>query len=122
LLNEHYVGRIRVVLSKRGDDVTFVEEVLQALRRRLLVAEPSAAPRIATYRGTAPLVTWMRAAALRVAVDLRRGRKHHQTLDPELPLAGPDPEARYLKLRYASEVKSGAGRGTRHPGETAEST
>ena len=54
----------------RGPD--FAHEVEQRLRSRLLVAEPGEEPRVLQYAGRGPLASWIRAAALRVAIDLAR--------------------------------------------------
>src|SRR5262245_58099234 len=48
---------------RRGPE--FTDEVLQALRERLLVGDP---PRIAAYGGRGPLGAWVRVAAIRIAV------------------------------------------------------
>lgn len=52
----------------------FKDEVRQVLATKLLVAAPGETPAIADYAGRAPLSAWVRIAALRVALNLRRGR------------------------------------------------
>lgn len=52
----------------------FKDEVRQALATRLLVAAPGEAPAIADYAGRAPLSAWVRIAAIRTALNLRRGK------------------------------------------------
>ena len=52
----------------------FKDEVRQALAARLLVAAPGEAPAIADYAGRAPLSAWVRIAAIRTALNLRRGK------------------------------------------------
>jgi RNA polymerase sigma-70 factor, ECF subfamily len=87
---------------------SFADEVVQALRERLLVAEPGRSPRIASYRGKGSLASWIRAAAFRMAVDLRRSEKDHVGLDDELdgvPSSQGDAELGYIKQRYARELK-----------------
>jgi RNA polymerase sigma-70 factor (ECF subfamily) len=63
----HFIARI-------SRDPAFVDEVLQRLRERLLVARARQAARIADYRGRGPLGGWLRVAAVRTALDLKRER------------------------------------------------
>jgi RNA polymerase sigma-70 factor, ECF subfamily len=53
----------------------FKDEVRQVLATRLLVATPRDAPAIADYAGRAPLSAWVRVAAIRTALNLRRGKE-----------------------------------------------
>jgi RNA polymerase sigma-70 factor, ECF subfamily len=52
-------------------DPSFLDEVHQVTLTRLL-SPPK--PRLASYSGLGPLGAWLRATAVRVAIDLRRGR------------------------------------------------
>lgn len=49
-----------------------IDEVLQELRQRLFVADGEQPARIYRYAGTGPLGGWLRVAAVRLAIDLRR--------------------------------------------------
>jgi RNA polymerase sigma-70 factor (ECF subfamily) len=66
----------------RGVDASpaFVDEVLQRLQTRVLVAEAGASPRILEYAGRGSLENWLRAGALRLALNARRDARR-----------GPDP-------------------------------
>jgi RNA polymerase sigma-70 factor (ECF subfamily) len=59
-----YLGRMRPTAG-------FVEEVQQRLREKLFVGPP---PKIGEYSGHGPLGAWVRVAALRTAIDLKRKR------------------------------------------------
>ncbi|RKH20764.1 RNA polymerase subunit sigma-70 [Corallococcus sp. CA047B] len=81
---------------------SMVDEVLQVLRERLLVGSASAPPRIATYGGRGPLLTWVGIIAARIAGELvGRDERHQLVAEPpeELArlLAPSDPE--YALLR-----------------------
>ncbi|AKJ05410.1 RNA polymerase sigma-70 factor (ECF subfamily) [Archangium gephyra] len=82
----------------------FVDEALQALRERLLLPGEEGPPRIATYEGTGPLSGWVRAVALRLALNLRRGDTPKVPLDERLAsgleLDAPGPELSLLKHQY----------------------
>jgi RNA polymerase sigma-70 factor (ECF subfamily) len=84
-----------------------VDEVEQTLRQRLLVAAPGATPKIADYSGRGPLTKWLRAAAIRTAISMRRGGKKEVALEDEAiadwstPLS--DPELDFIKGRYRAE-------------------
>ncbi len=83
------------------------EELRQMLRARLLVATKSEPARIAGYTGRGPLSIWLRVAAARLVVDLRRSTRVSEPLDQQrsLKAAGPDPEMAYLKARYGREFE-----------------
>lgn len=49
-----------------------VAEVKQRLRHLLFVPSSRGAPKIGSYAGRGPLRAWVRAAAIRIALDLRR--------------------------------------------------
>jgi RNA polymerase sigma-70 factor (ECF subfamily) len=81
-------------LSSYGLSPSAADELLQALRVRLLVDSP---PRLADYDGRGPLGAWVRVAAVRLASNLKRTELQHEELargspahaapiDPELAL------------------------------------
>ena len=82
----------------------FVDEVRQALRIRLLVADGGRA-RIADYMGRGPLRGWIGVAALRVALNLKRGAPHSADVLTELVSDEADPELRHLKTLYRAEFR-----------------
>lgn len=83
----------------------FADEVRQAMRVRLLVAEQGRV-RIDDYAGRGPLRGWIGVAAVRVALNLKRGRApaDHDIL-AELVSAEADPELRHLKTLYRAEFR-----------------
>jgi RNA polymerase sigma-70 factor (ECF subfamily) len=83
----------------------FVDEVGQALRIRLLVAEAGRA-RIDDYMGRGPLRGWLAVAALRVALNLKRGTKASSAdVLGDLVDGEADPELRHLKTLYRAEYR-----------------
>ena len=89
---------------------SFIEEVAQRLRQKLLVGGPDGQPKIRAYVARGPLSSWLRAAALREALNLLEGERDDAPLDGaalgRLPAGGPDPELDLVKRRYAPEFKS----------------
>jgi RNA polymerase sigma-70 factor (ECF subfamily) len=85
----------------------FVDELTQLLRTNLLVAEAGERPRIATYTGKGPLRGWLRVAAVRTALNLKRGERPDRMVDEDeladVPTAG-DPALAYVRSRYAPEL------------------
>lgn len=63
---------LHVILRARRADPTEAEEVVQRLRHRLLVAEPGQPSRILTYGGRGELRAWVRVAAVRAFLNLKR--------------------------------------------------
>jgi RNA polymerase sigma-70 factor, ECF subfamily len=88
------------VATVRGVDSSeaFVEEVTQQLMERILVSA-DAAPRILEYAGRGSLEHWLRAAALRVALNARRSS--HRAPDQLAPYSQADVAAPSTDLQLA---------------------
>lgn len=92
-------------------DPVVVEEVVQLLMERLLISTGGGPPRIAEYAGKGPFEHWLRAVALRLALNHRRGMKRAPEVassDALIDFAAPsnDPLAELLKSRYRKEVEA----------------
>ncbi len=83
------------------------EDIRQDLNEHLFVAPGGARPRIAEYSGRGDLGRWVRAVAVRRALNLTRSRKDqpHPTLEDDTFLSGEDPETLHLKARYGASFK-----------------
>lgn len=98
----------------------FADEVWQRLRERLLVGAPvrgagdnaaAVSPaRMADYSGRGALAGWLRVAALRLALNLRRDEGGHRIaaqesegLEALAASSQPGPELLHLKARYQEE-------------------
>lgn len=93
----------------RGVDSSdaFVEEVTQQLLERILVAAPGE-PRINEYAGRGSLEHWLRAAALRLALNARRSARRapdQLAADSELEVAAPTADLQFdiLQARYGPD-------------------
>jgi RNA polymerase sigma-70 factor (ECF subfamily) len=96
----------------------FVDEVMQRLRQRLLMATAKGPPRIAGYQGRGPLSNWLRASALAIAFDLHGEHKGHTPLDEETP-SGPrlntsDLELAFIQERHQADFKAAFKRALEH--------
>ncbi|NVJ25035.1 sigma-70 family RNA polymerase sigma factor [Myxococcus sp. AM011] len=82
---------------------TFVDEVLQLTRLKLLVGSARQGPRLAEYAGRGALRRWTEAIAVGVALSLKRGPPRAVSLD-DAPLVselhGADPELALIQQRY----------------------
>jgi RNA polymerase sigma-70 factor (ECF subfamily) len=96
-------------ILRTGADQAWVDEVQQLLRQKLFVGSKDSPPKVGDYSGVGPLRSWVRAAAMRTATDLRRGEKHtvpyEQEQLEELDLLTADPELELLKSRHRRELK-----------------
>jgi RNA polymerase sigma-70 factor (ECF subfamily) len=83
----------------------FAALVAQELRTRLLVGER---PRIAEYAGRGPLAGWLRTAAVRIALNLRRGtaERRHDALSSKLHAVVSEPEVAMLRERYRDDFEA----------------
>ena len=112
----HFLSRVPGFLARIEASPTFVDDIKQELRVKLLVPTPGAAPKIAEYSGRGSLTSWLRVVTLRMAIDARRrsdrGAPHpaRGAYDSDggfleaIDVSG-DPELRYLKDRYAAEFQ-----------------
>jgi RNA polymerase sigma-70 factor, ECF subfamily len=92
----------------RGFDPSggLVDEVLQGLLRRLLTGEGDEGRKLEQYRGQSGLGAFVRVAAVRQALNLRRRQRRECALEDDLLLAlSEDPELTYLKQYYRQEFK-----------------
>jgi RNA polymerase sigma-70 factor (ECF subfamily) len=106
-----YFPLARAAVAKLGPgNHALIDEVEQALRLKLFVAQGSAPPRVMEYAGDGNLGGLIRVAATRAAIDLQRGaRRERASGEDEAILeqlaAGGDPELDYLKRRYRQELR-----------------
>ena len=99
-LEARYFSQLSAAISRVDRSPEFIEDVLQQLREKLLIG---ASPRIGTYEGVGPLISWLRAAAVRTALNARRPLAKETTEDTaleELPLGGPDPELAIIRSQH----------------------
>lgn len=83
----------------------FVDDALQALRVKLLTGEP---PKIATYGGKSPLRRWLGTAAVRTALNLRRGKENdvHDAITSALGAGvARGPELSLLRERHREDFE-----------------
>jgi RNA polymerase sigma-70 factor (ECF subfamily) len=88
------VGRFRLSTHE-------LDELTQSLRLQLLAAEPNRLGRIADYSGRGELSAWLRVAAVRAAIKMKRTPGGTRVEDDALEgIASDEPSP---ELRYASE-------------------
>ncbi|HKE15473.1 MAG TPA: hypothetical protein VKB80_11435 [Kofleriaceae bacterium] len=98
-----FIGRVGEMVARIDSSYDFIAEVQQVLRERLLVGP---AAKVRTYSGAGPLGAWVRTAALRTALNLRRSasqkERQARALEPFDQLL--DPEVAFLRQHYAPEI------------------
>jgi RNA polymerase sigma-70 factor (ECF subfamily) len=101
----HEVEReVARALQHLGHGRAFVEDVSQQLLAKLLVTGKAEA-----YVGRGPLKAWLRAAALRTALNELETLKPHDALSRGQPAAAPganDPELVHLRRRFGPLLKA----------------
>src|SRR5579871_4755406 len=70
--DRQFLSAVEEGVARFDRSKAFADEVKQRVRQKFLVAAPGGVPRLSTYAGLGPLRAWIRAAAYRLAVDLRR--------------------------------------------------
>lgn len=107
--DEHVADDLAAAVRAIDGDRTFVDEVCQRTRVRLVVGDGETKPRIASYRGTGPLRAWVAIAARRIALNAKRDARTGPTTTDDV-LADlvdrePDPELRHLRALYRAEFR-----------------
>ena len=101
------IAEIDAAARKIDRSPGFVDEARQIARIRLLVGDGETPPRIATYGARGPLRGWIGVAALRIALNLKRGAKraHQEDVLADVVDREPDPELRHLRTLYRAELR-----------------
>lgn len=103
-------GTVPGAVARLRLEASTVREVEQLVRQRLLVAPAHGPPKLAEYGGRGALKQWLRAVALRVALNHLDARRPEASLDadgaPAVAAAGPDPELALLKKHAREEFKA----------------
>lgn len=112
-LERHVFPKAAASVARLRETGVEPSEVLQHLRERLLVPEGGRPARIAEYQGSGPLAAWLRAAAVRTALNLQRAQRRRVHAEEEaeaLPLstgAGtPDVELDYLRRNHRADFQA----------------
>src|SRR5262249_33579630 len=78
LLDEQYIATLAFALPGYIQRQV-ADDVIQLIRLRFLIGEHGRPPRIHDFDGTASLSTWLRIAAIRIAISLHR-KQHRETV------------------------------------------
>jgi RNA polymerase sigma-70 factor, ECF subfamily len=107
-LEDGYLSRVPAFVAQVDAARAFADEVGQRLRERLLVAQEGARPRIADYSGRGTLVSWLRVAAVRIAIDLKRDPHEARRVDSPSVIdelaEDSEPELQLLRTRHAAAL------------------
>jgi RNA polymerase sigma-70 factor, ECF subfamily len=103
-----YVAELPAVLRAIDASRDRVDEALQLLREKMLVARDGP-PRLEAYSGHGPLGAWLRVSATRIALSLRRREQPLSTDGDDLatlldPAAGAD--IRVLAARIGADLRA----------------
>lgn len=103
-----YLAEVPAGLAHMKLDRAMIDDVIQEVRAKLLVAEEGAAPRILEYAGQGKLRGLCQVMAARAALTRLRGNKRTTTDDDVAALAATDddPELAFLKAHYRDAFKT----------------
>ncbi len=104
LLDDACLRPIAASLARRGWAAADLDDVLQVVRARLLVASPARPGQLATYGGRSSLRAWLRVVVTREA--LARRPALHDSVPTDAALAG-DPIAGWLDVAHGEHVRAG---------------
>ncbi|HEX6839537.1 MAG TPA: sigma-70 family RNA polymerase sigma factor [Polyangia bacterium] len=102
------LARVPTYLVRFGLTPPVVDEVQQALRVKLFVAEDPRQARIRQYSGRGALDSWVCAAAIRAAHDFLRRARDGGGGDDELDVlaASDDPELELMRQRHQADFRA----------------
>ena len=97
------INEVRRAVSPLDTTNVLVDEVTQLVRERLLLPPP----RLADYSGQGSLASWIRAVAVRLALNAKRPGAREEPVDqlPDHPLVDADPELALLRSRYRESFR-----------------
>lgn len=100
-----FLAQVPVFLARMAPTPELIDETKQALREKLFIAKDGEPPKIASYSGRGSLATWLRVAAVRAALNLRRGDDPSGPGDDAIESLseGGDAELDFMKSRYRAE-------------------
>jgi RNA polymerase sigma-70 factor (ECF subfamily) len=109
MLERAFLAHIGAFVRRVDPSPSFADDVRQLLREKLLLATDSKPAKIGEYAGSGPLAAWLRVAALRTALNLRRdhGAGRVESFDDAVADAtsGRDAELEMIKDRYAEAFR-----------------
>ncbi|MBI5543139.1 MAG: sigma-70 family RNA polymerase sigma factor [Deltaproteobacteria bacterium] len=108
-LDRRYLSKVPAALARMHLDAASIDDVVQSLRQKLLVAVRGGVPKIAQYAGRGSLDAWLAAASVRIAIDLERAAEPRQAGEDELladlPSPQVDPEMECIRARHEPEFR-----------------
>lgn len=109
-LDTRFLPKVDAAVARVEGSGDGAAEVRQRLRERLLTPEEGRPPRIADYQGTGPLMAWLRAAAVRTALNLRRSARRRAHAEEEALVEGTvnggNLELDYLRQRHRADFQA----------------
>jgi RNA polymerase sigma-70 factor (ECF subfamily) len=110
IVEQRYLARVAGFIAHLRKEPSFVDEVRQHLRERMLIGGASGrTPKILDYSGRGPLGAWMRVSALRQALDLIEKEKPQRPLGDEEEedqlAATVDPELMAIRQRHLPQFR-----------------
>jgi len=112
-LEGQLLGSVDPALRRVAKDDSQVAEAKQLLRIKLLTRQGDELPKIADYSGRGDLRSWLRVAATRTALNLKRGAAVEEPLDDDLQAVlrapGDTPEMQHLRTTYQEELREALG-------------
>lgn len=105
------IQRVPAFVSNLRLPPSFVEDVQQEVRRKLLVGEGERQPGLSAYAGRGELANWVRAAAVRAAISMRRNKNEQNERDDgsmaeRMAGVSADPVVESMKRKYGAEFKA----------------
>jgi RNA polymerase sigma-70 factor (ECF subfamily) len=106
VLDRTAIATLRGNLSRIVGEAT-VDEVIQRLREKLLMARPGGeTARLASYAGRGPLRTWVRAVATRIAIRVRAQQARLEDAELALEVPGEDLAVHSLREHFKADFRS----------------
>jgi RNA polymerase sigma-70 factor (ECF subfamily) len=103
-----FLKRLRDSLRGRSPG-SVLDDVYDIIREQFLLGSNGVKPKLAGYSGRGALASWLRIAAVRMAVKFRRAHGRREAAEENAAaLLGPgaDPELDYIRTRYRSAFES----------------
>ncbi len=105
-VDRDFFSELPAMVERTGAPRAVGEDAAQVLREKLLLAREGEPPGIVAYTGRGARHGWLRVAAVRVAVSLRRADRTVAQDDDAVAAHGVDPELALIQARYGEAFRS----------------
>ncbi len=106
IFDARHLASVPRYLRRLDRSPAFADDVRQRLREHLFFGSDGEHPRIASYSGRGPLDTWVKIAAIRLALNIKRDGHELDLGRADEPHVSVSPELQLLRRRHRADLQA----------------